>query len=130
MKFQLSDLKNSPVAGINAHLFDVPKKKRSKYGSEPVEIDGHKFPSKKEAGRYLILRQNKTLGLLKDFRLQVPYELNSGGTYSYRYIADFVYIDTLTGLEIVEDAKGYRTREYRKKFKLMQKVHGITIKEV
>lgn len=125
--FQLSDLKNSPVAKLNEHLF-VEKKKRSKYGAEPVEIDGHKFPSKKEAARYLILRRDQTLGLIKDLRLQVPYELNEGGNYSYRYIADFVYTDVLTGLEMVEDTKGFLTREFKKKSKLMQKVHGITIK--
>jgi hypothetical protein len=45
------------------------------------------------------------------------------------YDADFVY-KLPSGEEVVEDAKGCKTREYRLKKKLMLQVHGITIKEV
>lgn len=44
------------------------------------------------------------------------------------YIADFVYKDE-NGETVVEDTKGYRTKEYIIKRKLMLKVHGIRIKE-
>lgn len=131
MKITLDDIRNSKVAKLNEHLFQPQEKqKRHKYGAEPVEIDGHKFPSKKEAGRYLVLRRDKKLGLIKKLRLQVEYQLNEGGSHSLKYIADFVYVDVATGLEIVEDAKGYRTREYKKKKKLMKQIHKIKIKEV
>jgi hypothetical protein len=46
------------------------------------------------------------------------------------YVADFVYIDCTTGLEVVEDAKGFKTREYKKKKRLMLKIQKIKIKEV
>ena len=129
MKFTLEDLKRSKVAHLNPLVIDSPKKKH-KYNCHAIEIDGHKFPSKKEAGRYLILQRDKTLGLIKDLRLQVKYQLNQEGSFSYTYIADFVYTDVATGREIVEDAKGYRTREYRKKAKLMKELHGIEVREV
>jgi hypothetical protein len=61
--------------------------------------------------------------------MQVPYELNEGGTFSYKYVADFVYTDTHTGDTIIEDVKGFRTREYLKKKKLMKKVYEIDIVE-
>lgn len=104
--------------------------KRSKYGSKRVEVDGIKFDSKKEAGRYMQLRMMERSGLISGLKLQEPYELNPGGTHSLVYKADFVYTDMITGQQVVEDAKGYRTKEYRKKCRLMLEVHGIKIKEV
>lgn len=133
MKFNLDDIRKSKVAHLNGHLLQPANagvKNRHKYGADPVEIDGHKFPSKKEARRYIILRRDQVLGLIKNLRIQVPYELNEGGTHSLKYIADFVYTDVATDLEIVEDAKGYRTREYKKKKRLMLEIYKIKIKEV
>lgn len=101
-----------------------------KYGARETVVDGITFPSAREAGRYSRLKLLLDAGLITDLQLQVPYELNEGGTHSLKYIADFVYIDVMTSARIVEDAKGYHTKEYRKKRRLMKKVHGITIKEV
>lgn len=129
----IQDLQASKVADINPQLFEKVEQlpaKRSKYGNTETEIDGIKFDSKREANRYrelLLLLKAGEIGLL---RLQVEYELNPGGSHSLKYIADFVYIIVATGQEVVEDVKGYRTREYKKKKRLMKKVHGITIKEI
>ena len=131
--FTIEDIRQSKVADRNAHLFESGQKaplKKHKYGSSKTEVNGIVFDSKKEANRYkelLILLKSGIIGLLE---LQVPYELNNGGSHSLKYIADFVYVDGKTGQKIVEDAKGFRTREYIKKRKLMLKVHGIKIKEV
>lgn len=46
------------------------------------------------------------------------------------YKADFVYTDVSTGREIVEDAKGVRTKEYVIKRKLMLYNKGIQVREV
>ncbi len=100
---------------------------KSKYRAIRTEVDGHKFPSLKEAKRYGQLKMLQLAGEIGNLRLQVPYELNPGGTFSYKYIADFVYIEN--GKEVVEDCKGYRTAVYRKKAKLMFKLFGIAIKE-
>jgi len=103
--------------------------KQSKYKNSKTTIDGIEFDSAKEAKRYkelLLLLKAGEIGLL---RLQMPYELNEGGTHSLRYIADFVYVDARTGKTIVEDTKGFKTRDYIKKRRLMKKVHGIIIFE-
>ena len=47
-----------------------------------------------------------------------------------KYIADFVYDDLDAGCEAVEDSKGFRTRDYRIKAKLMLACRGIKIREV
>ena len=44
------------------------------------------------------------------------------------YIADFVYTDE-NGKTVVEDAKGFRTKDYIIKRKLLLYMHGIRIKE-
>jgi hypothetical protein len=46
------------------------------------------------------------------------------------YIADFVYTVVETGETVVEDTKGFRTKDYLIKRKLMLFVYGIKIKEI
>jgi hypothetical protein len=134
--FTLEHLKNSKAADLNKHLFEVEpnekktkKEKKDKYRSNKTTVDGIEFHSRKEATRYSQLRLLLKCGEIGLLRMQVPYELNPGGSHSLKYIADFVYIISSTGQEIVEDAKGFRTQEYIKKRRLMKKVHGISIKE-
>lgn len=129
----IKELQSSKVAGINPQLFEKVEElpaKRSKYGNTETEVDGIKFDSKKEAARYrklLIMQKAGEIGLIQ---MQVEYELNPGGTHSLKYLADFVYVLAATGETVVEDVKGFRTSEYKKKRRLMKKVHGITIKEI
>jgi hypothetical protein len=102
--------------------------KQSKYKNQRVLIDGMVFDSKKEGRRYVELRMLQTAGEISDLRCQVPYELNEGGSHSLKYVADFVYL--LNGEVIVEDVKGYRTREYKRKRTLMKTIYNIEIKEI
>ena len=116
-----------------------------------IASDGKVFDSKKEAGRYEQLRLMERAGEITDLRLQVPFELIPAQYEFYErygkrgqrlkdgaqllekavvYIADFVYKDTKTGIEYVEDTKGVRTKEYIIKRKLMLHVHGIKIREI
>lgn len=46
------------------------------------------------------------------------------------YLADFVYHFVDTDVMVVEDVKGFKTKEYRIKKKLMLWVHGIQIREI
>jgi len=115
---------------VIAELEGVPKQNRSKYHNNKTEVDGEVFDSEKEAKRWIELKMLLKVGEIGLLRRQVEYELNEGGTHSLVYIADFVYMVVKTGETIVEDAKGFLTREYKKKRRLMKKVHGITIKEV
>lgn len=129
----IKELQSSKVAGINPQLFEKVEElpvKRSKYGNSKTVVDGIEFDSAKEAIRYKTLRLLLKSGDIGLLRCQVEYELNPGGSHSLKYIADFVYIITANGETVVEDVKGFRTREYKKKRRLMKKVHGIVIKEI
>lgn len=127
----LDDIRNSPCAHLNGHLFKPEEKrpKRSKYGNKKTEVDGIVFDSAREANRYKELKILLKAGVIGMLERQVPFELNPGGQFSLRYIADFVYVDMVTGEKIVEDSKGFRTRDYKRKKRLMKKIHGISIKE-
>lgn len=107
----------------------------NKYGSKKTEVDGVTFDSKKEAKRYQELRILEKAGEIKDLRRQVKFELipsqRINGKVAERaveYRADFVY--TQDGQTIVEDTKGFRTKDYIIKRKLMLWVHGIRIREI
>ena len=47
----------------------------SKYNSRKTTVDGFTFDSKKEAKRYLELKQMEKDGLINDLQLQVPFVL-------------------------------------------------------
>ena len=121
------------VLELNKHLFEPESKtkapKKSKYNNNKYEWEGIVFDSAKECNRYKHLLILLKQGIIGQLRLQVRYELNEGGTHKYEYVADFVYIDVERGL-VVEDVKGYRTEVYKKKRRLMKKIHGIDIVEV
>ena len=133
--FNISDIlaRNPSLKTINPHLIDGKEKpkeaKKSKYNAIKTEVDGKVFDSIKEANRYKELKLLLKSGAIGFLELQVPYELNEGGSHSLKYVADFVYIDATTGKKIVEDCKGFKTDVYKKKKRLMKKVHGIVIKE-
>ena len=107
---------------------------RSKYHNRKTTIDGVEFASQKEARRFCELRLLERAGAVTDLRRQVKFELipaqRIDGKVAERacsYVADFVYMEN--GQQVVEDAKGMRTQEYRLKRKLMLWVHGIRIRE-
>ena len=117
----------------------------AKYGNKKVVVDGIKFDSKKEANRWLVLKQLERDGEITHLQRQVKFILipaqreivydgfkKKEGKVIERecsYVADFTYT-TAKGEKVVEDAKGYKTPEYRIKRKLMHHIHGIRIKEV
>lgn len=125
-----------------------PRSTKNKYNAKSVEYDGIKFDSQKEALRYKELRFLISEGIITDLRRQVKFILiptqREPSTVGKRgaikqgrllekecsYIADFVYTVVETGETVVEDAKGFRTKEYAIKKKLMLFVYGVQIKEV
>lgn len=124
---------NSACAHLNQHLreLDKPKKKkRSKYNNKKTVVDDIEFDSEREAEYYGKLKLLLKVGEIGLLEMQVPYELNPGGSYSYQYIADFVFFDSKTGEKKVVDVKGFRTKEYRRKRRLMKKIHGVKIIEI
>lgn len=108
----------------------------SKYHSIKTQIDGIAFDSKLEATRYCELKLLVKAGAIKDLRLQVPYELvpkheiEGIKIRATKYIADFVYWDNEKNIEVVEDTKGFKTAEYKRKKKQLKQRYGINIHEV
>lgn len=106
----------------------------AKYGNKKIGS----FDSKKEWRRYSDLLLFEKAGIISGLQTQVTFELlptqlDENGKVIERkisYIADFVYVDCKTGKTIVEDAKGFRTKDYIIKRKLMLHLKGIRIKEV
>ena len=124
---------------------------KSKYGSRKVTVDGVTYDSVKEYRRFKELSLLERAGTIQYLQRQVKYVLipaqreycddiytrgrNKGcfkpGKLIERecsYIADFVYIQN--GEIVVEDTKGFRTKDYIIKRKLMLWNYGIQIKEV
>lgn len=120
----------------------------NKYHSRKIIIDGQTFDSKKEYIRWCELKLLQKAGKIKDLERQVKFVLipaqheivwndkkkqYENGKCIERecaYIADFVYHDMTTGFKTVEDTKGFKTKDYIVKRKLMLWRHGIRIQEV
>lgn len=107
----------------------------AKYHSRKVTRDGMTFDSVKEYKRYCELSLLEKAGMVTDLERQVKFELipsqKIDGKVVERpcsYVADFVYMEN--GQKVVEDTKGFRTKDYVIKRKLMLWVHGIRIREV
>lgn len=123
----------------------------SKYHSRKVTVDGVTYDSMKEYRRFKELSLLERAGAIQNLQRQVKYVLipaqrefcneiytkgRKKGCFKpgkllekeCSYIADFVY--TQNGEIVVEDTKGFRTKDYIIKRKLMLWVHGIQIREV
>ena len=117
---------------------------KSKYSNRKVTRDGMTFDSVKEYRRYVELSLLERAGRIHNLQRQVKYMLIPSqfgmvtDTETGRqkrvclerecsYIADFAYYEN--DELVVEDAKGFKTPEYKIKRKLMLQNYGIKIKE-
>jgi len=109
----------------------------SKYRNVPVVVDGIRFSSTAEAGRYRQLSLLEHVGEITGLRCQEPIELAPAvrlpgaerRTPALRYVADFRYVDKW-GRTIYEDVKGAPlTAAYKIKRHLLA-VRGIYIVEI
>jgi len=110
--------------------------KKSKYGSRKVTKDGIVFDSVRECNRWTELKLLERAGHISGIQRQVKFQLlpsqKIDGKVVERpvfYVADFFYKDK-DGNVVVEDTKGFKTKDYIIKRKLMLHVHGIRIKEI
>lgn len=124
-------------------------RKTNKYHARKCVVNGIEFDSRKEAYRYQELLLLIRAGVIQNLKLQVRYVLIPAQYETYErygkrgqrlkdgrrllekecaYVADFVYEEN--GNEVVEDTKGFKTKDFIIKRKLMLYVHGIRIKEV
>ena len=96
----------------------------NKYYNKKTKIDGIKFDSQLEAKRYKELKLMEQTGLIKDLVLQPRFEVLKKfkrGKKSYRkieYIADFAYFDLGKNRQVIEDIKGFETKDFKLKMKL------------
>ena len=101
----------------------------NKYKTKKTIIDNIKFDSKKEANRYCELKLLEKAKEISHLILQPEFLLLEGFRYkgkkiqSMKYIADFQYIEK-DGTEVVEDVKGFKTKEYNIKKKLFLHKYG------
>ena len=120
----------------------------NKYGNSKTVVSGIAFDSKKEANRYQELLLLERTGAIKNLQRQVKYTLipsqfekvwnprkkayEKGKCLEREcsYVADFVYVDIKSGEMVVEDTKGFKTKDYIIKRKLMLYTHDIKIKEI
>ena len=119
---------------------------QSKYRNTKTIVDGITFDSRKEASRYRELKLLLEAGSISNLRCQEKFILIPaqrepdiigvrGGVKKGKviekecsYLADFVYEED--GQTVVEDTKGFRTKDYIIKRKLMLYFYGIKIKEI
>lgn len=99
-------------------------KKPSKYRNEATVVDGIRFASKAEAARWQTLRMLEHQGEITGLKRQVRHKLLIETTY----VSDFEYFEK-DGSLTVEDVKGMRTREYKRKAKAMKQL-GIEVREI
>ena len=117
----------------------------NKYHNRKVKTsDGCIHDSKKEAIRWNELKLMESAGKIHELRRQMEFllippqyeDVVTGKRKKKKlveraviYRADFVYHDE-NGVMVVEDTKGFKTRDYIIKRKLMLYVYGIRITEV
>ena len=105
-----------------------------KYHNKKVECDGIIFDSAKEKNYYCELKILRMAGEVIDFERQVTFELqpkfrHAGKTErAIKYIADFV-VKYKDGRTVVVDVKGFRTKEYLLKRKMLLYKHPDMIFE-
>lgn len=126
---------------VNAHERAVraqgnPGAKRNKYHATRTGVDGLTFDSKREAARWLFLKDRAKRGEITNLRRQVKFDLtatsrgsnNVGFQLVGRYLADFTYIED--GTLVVEDSKGMKTDLYRWKKRHFEIEYDREIQEV
>lgn len=124
---------------------------KNKYHAKKITVNGETFDSQREFQRWCQLRMLEKAGEIEGLQRQVTYTLipeqreQSKDVFRrgvkagqpkpgkvlekpVTYKADFVYIER--GREVVEDVKGFKTKDYIIKRKLLLWKYGIRIREV
>jgi len=107
------------------------KPKRAKYGNRKTVIDGITFDSKAEGDYYAALKIREKAGEVSAVEMQRPFKmLGPKGELIATYKADFAFWDHVEDRFRVIDVKGYVTREFRLKRKMMKALLGIDVEVV
>ena len=103
----------------------------NKYRNQKIYCETSKryFDSKKEHERFhelnLLLKANEItdLTLQPKFELQQKFKKNNKSYRKIEYIADFMYYDNKLKKMVIEDTKGYKTKDYLLKKKMFEYIY-------
>lgn len=99
--------------------------KKSKYGAVKTKVDGYTFDSKKEAEYYCELKARHQAKDIRGFCMQPTFPLVPG----LKYKADFIVFNNDGTTDII-DVKGFKTKEYIAKKKVLEDKYKLKILEV
>lgn len=109
---------------MSAKSFRALAQPKNKFHAQKTTVNGVVYDSKKEAKRAVELQYLEKIGQIQDLRQQVEFVLQDGFVNNEGkkiraivYVGDFCY--TQDGVKIIEDTKGFRTKEYSIKKKLL-----------
>lgn len=112
----------------------INKKPKSKFNNVKMEIDGYIFDSKKEAEFYGTLKLQKQAGLIKDFQMQVKYDIVVNTIHIANYFLDFLVVNLDDSIDYIDikgkDAKTnkfIKTGVFALKKKLVEAIYKINI---
>ena len=112
----------------------VNKTKSSKFNNVKSEIDGHIFDSNKEAEFYGSLKIKKNAGLIKDFKMQVQYDILVNNIHIAYYYLDFQIENNDGSFEYIDiKGKDKKTNKFIKtgvfalKKRLVEAIYHIKI---
>ncbi len=98
--------------------------KPSKYGAVMETCQGIRFQSKKEARYFRELQARVSLGVVRYFLRQVPFDLSGG----VKYRVDFMEVLKDGRIRYV-DVKGFRTQMYVMKRRMVEATYPVKIEE-
>ena len=98
---------------------------RHKFHAVPVKTDGIQFASKKEAAYYKELKLRQAVGDIVFFLRQVPFHLP--GNIVYR--CDFQVFEKDGTVRFI-DVKGYETKEFKTKKKIVESIYPVIIETI
>lgn len=112
----------------------VNKTKSSKFNNVKSEIDGHTFDSNKESEFYGSLKLKKKAGLIKDFKMQVKYDIVVNNIHIANYFLDFLVVNNDDTIEYIDiKGKDSKTNKFIKtgvfalKKRLVEAIYNIKI---
>ena len=120
---------------MSRHGFRSPHGKQlTKYHAVAVHIDGHRFQSRAEARRYMVLKALLSAGKIRALTCQVRFPLRVAQYLITTYIADFSYFTVPDGTFVIEDVKGWRGgvpySMFKIKAKLLRALTGLQVTEM
>jgi hypothetical protein len=99
----------------------------NKYRAIRTEVDGHKFPSRREAERYRQLKLLQRAGHISHLELQPAFKIYLNDQLICKVILDFKYWDNDKRCAVYEDSKGCDNPMSKLKRKLVEAQEDIKV---